>query len=979
MELTGKVAFNRQFSWGGIKDLAILFFAILAILWPHQSNLLAVDADVCLECHEGEEGMATGFEPDDIGWGYSRKPGQDPADIDLKRFRQSVHRAQACTDCHTTASAEHDDDGTVIEKVKCWSCHDQEFNKYKKSVHGEAMFKRKDRFAPICKSCHGNHYILPPSDPESSTHIMNIPETCGRCHKEGTSMTDRHDIPQHNIVENYSMSIHRKALYERGLTVAPVCVTCHGSHEILRHEDPASKINKANVPETCMQCHARIDKTHKKMVLGRMWQKETNKIPVCVECHMPHDLRQIIYDQSITDAMCLECHSEPGLTHIDNGRKISLYVNEKTHRESVHREIPCVKCHFDTHPESEAACNDIKAFRRFLGQPAEERDSSCSDLRPVDCAACHEEAVLAYTSGIHGIKAKGNDPDAPNCSACHGTHDTFSRQEQRSRVFPLKVPELCGQCHREGERTAIRKTSSQTNILDNYAMSIHGKGLQDSGLLVSATCSSCHSPHRILPAREAESTVNHKNIPDTCANCHFGINEIFQDSVHSPSVTRTDKPLPVCNDCHSSHTIKRHDRSEFRLEIIGQCGDCHQELMDTYFDTYHGKVSKLGESRTAKCSDCHGSHNILTSSNIDSTLNDAHIEETCGNCHDANRNFTGYLPHSTHDDPDKYPLLFYSFWGMNLLLIGTFVFFGIHTVLWLIRLLIEKLKQPSRPVKAPETNLATEMHIRRFRVSQSLTHLLIIVSFMTLALTGMTLKFPDSEFFVGITHLFGGPMVMGYLHRIGAFITFIYVLFHLGQLVRMFSRRELTVKGLLTEEYTMIPVLRDLLELKQNFLYFIGRGPKPKFGRWSYWEKFDYMAVFWGIAIIGSTGMILWFAEIATLILPGWVINVATIIHSDEALLAAGFIFTIHFFNTHLRPHKFPMDPAIFTQRTPLSEYKEEHPREYRQMVENGSLDEHLVEPPAVWFSRLVRVFGITFLVTGVLIVGAIIYSMLLT
>ena len=97
--------------------------------------------------------------------------------------------------------------------------------------------------------------------------------------------------------------------------------------------------------------------------------------------------------------------------------------------------------------------------------------------------------------------------------------------------------------------------------------------------------------------------------------------------------------------------------------------------------------------------------------------------------------------------------------------------------------------------------------------------------------------------------------------------------------------------------------------------WFFGHGPRPQYGRWTYWEKFDYFAVFWGVAIIGSTGLLLWFPEFFTRLLPGWFINVATIIHSDEALLAVGFIFTIHFFNTHFRPEKFPMDTVIFTGR----------------------------------------------------------------
>ena len=115
--------------------------------------------------------------------------------------------------------------------------------------------------------------------------------------------------------------------------------------------------------------------------------------------------------------------------------------------------------------------------------------------------------------------------------------------------------------------------------------------------------------------------------------------------------------------------------------------------------------------------------------------------------------------------------------------------------------------------------------------------------------------------------------------------------------------------------------------------WFAGRGPRPLYGRWTYWEKFDYFAVFWGVAIIGSTGLCLWFPEFFTRFLPGWSINVATIIHSDEALLATGFIFTIHFFNTHFRPEKFPIDTVVFTGRMTLEELKHDKPKLYESLT----------------------------------------------
>ena len=120
--------------------------------------------------------------------------------------------------------------------------------------------------------------------------------------------------------------------------------------------------------------------------------------------------------------------------------------------------------------------------------------------------------------------------------------------------------------------------------------------------------------------------------------------------------------------------------------------------------------------------------------------------------------------------------------------------------------------------------------------------------------------------------------------------------------------------------------------------WFIGLGKRPAYGRWTYWEKFDYFAVFWGIAVIGSTGLTLWFPVFFTRFIPGSFLNVATIIHSDEALLATGFIFTVHFFNTHLRPEKFPMDITVFTGRMPLEELKRDKPREYEALVASGKL-----------------------------------------
>jgi cytochrome b subunit of formate dehydrogenase len=171
---------------------------------------------------------------------------------------------------------------------------------------------------------------------------------------------------------------------------------------------------------------------------------------------------------------------------------------------------------------------------------------------------------------------------------------------------------------------------------------------------------------------------------------------------------------------------------------------------------------------------------------------------------------------------------------------------------------------------------------------------------------------------------------------------------------------------------------QDIRDFVSTIKWFVGRGPRPGYGRWTYWEKFDYMAVFWGVAVIGFSGLVLWFPVFFTKFLPGWIINVCQIIHSDEALLAVGFIFTIHFFNTHLRPEAFPMDTVIFTGYVPLEHMKHERPREYQELVESGKLDRYVEEKTfSRDYMRVIRFFGFLFLSIGVILVGFIIFTLL--
>ncbi len=270
-----------------------------------------------------------------------------------------------------------------------------------------------------------------------------------------------------------------------------------------------------------------------------------------------------------------------------------------------------------------------------------------------------------------------------------------------------------------------------------------------------------------------------------------------------------------------------------------------------------------------------------------------------------------------------------------------------------------------------------ERQFIRFTRLNRILHATMIVSFLSLALTGLTLKFSYTGWAVTLSRILGGFETAGYIHRAAAVVMLGTFITHLVDLHRLKKRIYGSWRALLFGPDTMLFTRKDAAEFAGTLQWFVGSGRRPRYGRWTYWEKFDYFAVFWGIAIIGSTGLTLWFPVFFTRFLPGSFINVATIIHSDEALLATGFIFTVHFFNTHLRPEKFPMDITIFTGHMPIAELKRDKPLEYEARVQSGTLEENLVEPYPAIVVKTIRVFAWTALALGFSIVVWIIYAML--
>ncbi len=254
--------------------------------------------------------------------------------------------------------------------------------------------------------------------------------------------------------------------------------------------------------------------------------------------------------------------------------------------------------------------------------------------------------------------------------------------------------------------------------------------------------------------------------------------------------------------------------------------------------------------------------------------------------------------------------------------------------------------------------------IRRFGLIWRIAHLCFALSVMLLILTGMSVFYSETTWAPFIMQMFGGPKAAGIVHRTSAAIMLGIFFLHLIGVTTNIVRNWKTFKFFGPD--SLIPNWQDILDIFRMFKWFLGKGPRPVFDRWTYWEKFDYWAVFWGMGIIGSSGMMLAFPNVTASFLPGWAFNVAMIVHGEEAFLAAVFLFTVHFFNNHFRPDKLPPpDVVMFTGSVPMDEFKREHTAQYNRLIQSGDLKKHLVDTPPRALTLGSKILGLTLIAIG--------------
>lgn len=657
----------------------------------------------------------------------------------------------------------------------------------------------------------------------------------------------------------------------------------------------------------------------------------------------------------IPNRRCLKCHNDEDdmTSERDDGTIVNIYIDAERFSHSVHGEQPCMGCH-----------NSIKKAKHEKPLP-----------KSIGCVECHlktweqqqgsddpqykrlDVVVAQIDSYMDSVHARPNLMDQSNtnatCYDCHDAHNVGTIGSAARAQYRKNNPQICGRCHEEQKEV--------------YLTSVHGRSLTNPPAdPAGSRVSNAHSGGNL----EALNTREPKGLAlIAAANASTDDSDTSAKNVHQAAGDDSHQiTAAVCSDCHTPHSIDSPDKDPVKLMITENCGTCHAKQVRTYEASYHGQVVRAGYTHTAKCYDCHGSHGVMDVDHPESKVHPDNRLGTCRQCHEnAPDGFLGFHAHGDANDFENYPEMWIAQRFMDLLIVGVFAFFWTHMLLWIFREWRDRRQGKgyrSDPVK-PAT-----VYFRRFSLGWRLAHGVLAIAVMILVLTGTAVLFsgqPWAQYIIGVL---GGPQIAASIHRAAA-LTFIAIF--VGHLL-VVAWNVVRARGKFEwlGPTSMIPNLQDIKDIGRMFKWFFGLAPRPDFDRWSYWEKFDYWAPFWGMFVIGLSGLMLWFPIQTASVLPGWVFNIATIVHAEEAILAAVFLFTVHYFNVHFRPDKFPMDIVMATGAVPLEEFKHEHRLEYERLEASGELSKYLVKPPSERSTRSGRKITGWLIVLGLILAGLV-------
>jgi formate dehydrogenase gamma subunit len=388
------------------------------------------------------------------------------------------------------------------------------------------------------------------------------------------------------------------------------CSDCHTAIKDFPHPAKIAKVQ-------CATCHADEAKAYAASVHAILGET------ACATCH--GSVHELTAAETLAPAKCVECHA-------DEVKDFAGSIHGQAAKNGDGDAPKCVSCH--------GAIHEVKA--------ASEADSTIARKNLADtCAKCHSDAgflsrhkipvahpVDSYKQSVHA-RAVALGKEAAACSSCHGSHNIFPATDARSMVNHWKVPETCGQCHKE--------------IARQFNESVHGEAVK-AGVRDAPVCIDCHGEHLIMDPSNPASPLSAANISaETCGRCHG------------------DPRLAL-----------RYNLPADRLP--------------SYAGSYHGLALEGGKLTAANCASCHGVHDILPSSDPRSTVNTANLPKTCGQCHKGvgEAKFTIGPVHVQTNAGPNHPVVKWIRWTYWVLIPFTLGFMLLHNLLDLLAKLMRR-------------------------------------------------------------------------------------------------------------------------------------------------------------------------------------------------------------------------------------------------------------------------------------------------
>ncbi len=705
-----------------------------------------------------------------------------------------------------------------------------------------------------------------------------------------------------------------ESLSEKTVHAVLDCADCHT--DVKDEEHMEGGVKKVN----CADCHSELAEVVKSDIHHRLTHIKMDP-PTCKQCHGTHEVFPISSYKNITKTFCGSCHENMVLANPYHSKAVGSETCSDCHEtaetvqnlsKSVHSFLNCSDCH------------------NYISNNLEDHPGNFSISQKADCYLCHSDIAAIHRESIHGISIIEGVDESANCWNCHGSHNIVKVDAQDSPVSPTNLPQTCAACH-DDPKLEEKFEFTVMDPASNYAMSVHAKIVEEGG--EGPTCSSCHGVHNIKNVMQEGSTIAPLNIPNTCGKCHAEVEAEYKNSIHWIKAQKGVRLSPICNDCHSEHSIDAisglgNKRHEIKLLQDETCNQCHQNPMVArrtgggmealqYRDSYHGMAVERGDEDAAMCVDCHGVHSILPKNYPQSLVSEENVTETCQKCHpNATKVFSQSYSHvSTSEEARKVEGIVTSlyFW-MIILVIGGMV---VHNLLIFV-FEIRKRRQKSK-------NAIT---IPRFTKNEVVQHLFLLISFIVLAITGFALKYPDSWWSAGLHDLGMTETVRQNIHRISAVVMMAVGIYHIIYLFVTERGRDVLVN--------LLPRPDDIRNAKDNIFYYLRIKKKPpEFDKYDYTEKAEYWALIWGTIVMGVTGLILWFPTLVGDWAPVWLIKVSEIIHFYEAILASLAILVWHWFFVIFHPREYPMSFTWIDGKMSLQNYRHHHDKHFKKILLN--------------------------------------------